>query len=152
MDKTALVANDREIEARVTAALSHAQIPVTAVEWNWVPDLNEWQLVVVTSLYDTKGPREAYSRVIDALTAAGVYRSTPIWKLYVKSPKDPFAQEVVRQLRLTTEGTIHIVRNTHGAHSPEYSIVFAPYLGTGGAILSASPKQRRIAHISRKTP
>lgn len=136
MDKDSLVANDLEVEGLVIAALSRAQIPVTAVEWNWVPQLHEWQLVVVTSLHDTKGPREAYSRIIEALSAAGVYQSIPIRKLFVKSPADPFSEELVRQLKLTAEGTIHIVRNVPGAGHPQYSVVFAPYLGTGGAIPS----------------
>lgn len=136
MDKAALVTSDLEIEGLVIAALSRARIPVTAVEWNWVPQLYEWQLVVVTSLHDTKGPREAYARIIEALSVAGVYQSIPIRKLFVKSPDDPFAQELVRQLKMTTEGTIHIVRNTPGVNAPDYSVVFAPYVGSGGAIPS----------------
>jgi hypothetical protein len=136
MDKAALVADDREVEARVIAALSRAQIPVTAVEWNWVTDLNEWQLVVVTSEYNSRGPRDTYARIIEALTAAKIYQNTPIGKLYVKSPEDPYAQELVRQLKLTTEGTIHILKNTPGVRQLEFSVVFAPYLGTGGAIPS----------------
>lgn len=136
MDKAALVASDLEVEGLVIAALSRARIPVTAVEWNWVPQLHEWQLVVVTSLHDTKGPRETYARIIEALSVAGVYQSIPIRKLFVKSPEDPFAQELVRQLKMTTEGSIHIVRNTPGVNAPEYSVVFAPYVGSGGAIPS----------------
>jgi hypothetical protein len=136
MDKATLVANDVEAEGLVIAALSHARIPVTAVEWNWVPQLHEWQLVIVSSLHDTKGPREAYARIIEALSHAGVYQKIPIRKLFVKSPDDPFAQELVRELKLTTEGTIHVIGNTPGVNSLQYSIVFAPYLGTGGAIPS----------------
>jgi DNA-binding Lrp family transcriptional regulator len=136
MDKATLVANELEAEGLVIAALSRAHIPVTAVDWNWVPELHEWQLVVVSSLHDTKGPREAYARIIEALSRAGVYQSIPIRKLFVKSPDDPFAQELVRELKLTTEGTIHVIRNTPGVNSPRYSIVFAPYIGSGGAIPS----------------
>jgi len=136
VDKTALVTSDLEVEALVIAALSRAQIPVTAVEWNWVPELNEWQLVVVTSLHDTEGPRQTYARILEALSSAGVYKRIPIRKLFVKSPHDPFSVELVRQLKLTTEGTIHVVRNTPGVGHPQYSVVFAPYLGSGGAIPS----------------
>ena len=136
MDKATLVANDVEAEGFVIAALSGADIPVTAVEWNWVPGLHEWQLVVVSSLHDTKGPREAYARIIEALSRAGVYQNIPIRKLFVKSPHDPFAQELVRQLKPMTEGTIHVIRNKPGVNSQQYSVVFAPYLGTGGAIPS----------------
>jgi hypothetical protein len=136
VDKATLVANDVEAEGLVIAALSGADIPVTAVEWNWVPELHEWQLVVVSSLHDTKGPRETYARIIEALSRAGVYQNIPIRKLFVKSPDDPFAQELIRQLKLMTEGTIHVIRNKPGVNSPQYSVVFAPYLGTGGAIPS----------------
>jgi hypothetical protein len=136
VDKATLVANDVEAEGFVIAALSNANIPVTAVEWNWVPQLHEWQLVVVSSLHDTKGPRETYARIIEALSRAGVYQNIPIRKLFVKSPDDPFAQELVRQLKLMTEGTIHVIRNKPAGSSPQYSVVFAPYLGTGGAIPS----------------
>lgn len=136
MDKAALVASDLEIEGLVIAALSRTRIPVTAVEWNWDPQLHEWQLVVVTSLRDTKGPREAYARIIEALSVAGIYQSIPIQKLFVKSPEDPFAQELVRQLKMTTEGSIHILKEPPRVNTSGYSVVFAPYLGSGGAIPS----------------
>lgn len=136
MDKAALVTNDLEVEGLVISALSRARIPVAAVEWYWVPQLDEWQLVVVTSLHDTKGPREAYARVIEALSSAGVYERVPIRRLFLKSPGDPFAQEMIRQLKLTTEGSIHILGSTNGAAHACYSVVYAPYLGTGGPIPS----------------
>jgi hypothetical protein len=136
MDKTTLVADDREIEALVVAALSHAKIPVTAVEWSWMPHTSEWQLVVITSMYDSKGPRHSYSRILEALSSAGVYQRIPIRKLFVKSPADPYAQELIRQLKLRTEGSIHILRNGTKPRQPKYAVVFAPYLGSGGPIPS----------------
>jgi len=140
MDKAALVTKDLEVEGLLIAALRHAQIPVTAVDWNWVPQLGEWQLIVVTPLYDTKGPREAYARINKALSLAPVYQSipVPIRRLFVKSPEDPFAQELIRQLKLTTEGTIHILKHSSKNGRVQYSPVFAPYLGKGGPIPSAT--------------
>lgn len=132
MDKNSLVVNDPEIEARVVAALSKAQLPVSAVDWTWVPQQEASRLVVVTSLYDTKGPREAYARILEALSVAGVYQSLPISNLVVMSPTDPVAQE----LRAISEGTIHI-SNLGDKHRPCYSVIFAPYRGKGGAIPSA---------------
>lgn len=136
MDKTPLVANDFDIEGRVVSALSKAQIPVTAVDWDWVPQLEEWQLIVVTSLHDTRGPREAYARILEALLVAGVYQSIPLRKLFVKSPRDPAAQKLVQELKLTTEGNIHITRHTEANGRQQYSVVYAPYVGSGGAIPS----------------
>jgi hypothetical protein len=135
VDKAALVANGLEVEGLVVEALSRAKIPVTAVDWIWVPQFEASQLVIVTSLRDTKGPREAYARILEALSMAGVYQSIPIREIFLISPGDPLAQELVRQLKLTTEGTIHISRTIEDTRA-KYSLVFTPYLGKGGAVPS----------------
>jgi hypothetical protein len=136
MDKETLVASDIEIEGAVVAALSRAQIPVTAVDWTWVPQLNEWQLVVVTSLHDKKGPQQTYARIIAALSEAGIYKSVPMRRLFVKSPEDPIAKRLVQEIRTTDEGSVHIVRDVTNNGRQRYAVVFAPYSGTGGAIPS----------------
>lgn len=135
MDKTTLVGKGREIEALVVTALSQAKIPVSAVRWNCASD-GDAQLVIVTSLYDTKGPLKTYSRIRDAFSSAGVSMRVPIMRLYAKSPEDPDAQELIRNLKSNSEGTIHIVKKLPGRRGPRYSLIFAPYVGTGGAIPS----------------
>jgi hypothetical protein len=138
VDQTALVNSDIEIEGKVVLALSRAQIPVTAVDWNWVPQLKESQLIVVTSLVTTRGPRETYGRILRALSESGVYQSVPIRKLFVKSPEDPIAQKLIEELKRTSEGSIRIVRNTARNGTPQYTVVFAPYIGSGGPIPAKS--------------
>jgi hypothetical protein len=133
MDKTTLVNIDQEIEGLIVEALSRKKIPVTALDWTAVPQFEAGQLVVVTSLYDSKGPRETYRRIFAALEAARVYEKAPIKEVFVMSPEDSLAKELVRQLKAITEGSIHILR-TNGNHRSSYSVVFTPYLGTGGAI------------------
>ena len=128
--------DELEAEALVVQALSQAKIPVTAVDWNRAAEGEEWQLTVVSSLFDTKGPREAFSRVLDALTQLKGHESVPILKLFVKSPEDPYAKELVRQLKFVTEGSIHILRHPPLPRQAKYSVVFAPYLGSGGPIPS----------------
>ena len=136
MDQTPLVNSDIEIEAKVVSALSRAQIPVTAVDWNWVLQIGESQLIVVTSLVDTRGPRETYARILKALSDAGVYQSVPIRKLFVKSPEDPVARKLIEELKRTSYGAIYIVRKTTTNGAAQYTLVFAPYAGSGGAIPS----------------
>jgi hypothetical protein len=142
MDKVALVDGDLEVEGLVVEALSRAKIPVTAVDWTWVPQFEASRLVVVTSLYDTKGPREAYARILEALSLAGVYQTVPIRELFVISPSDPFAQELVRQLRSITEGAIHVSKIADNGRD-QYSVVFTPYRGKGGAIPSVTLKGKQ---------
>jgi hypothetical protein len=57
MDQTTLVKEDRLIEAQVLDALDRANVPVTLCEWNYVPQLEEWQLIIATQWHDSKGPR-----------------------------------------------------------------------------------------------
>ena len=131
MDKATLVMNDLQIEVRVLAALSLAKIPLTLCDLSYVPQLGEWQLVIATPLYDTKGPHEANSRVVKALQDAGIYEDVPIRRLFVKSPEDPFVKSLEQDTKLKREGGIHILgdkkRNT-------FAVFFAPFVGPGGAV------------------
>ncbi len=128
MDQATLVNSDIEIEGKVVSALSRAKLPVAAVDWNWAPQLNGWQLIVVSRWVEERGPREVYARILDALSHAEVYRSIPIRKLVVKSPSDPVAQQLMDELKRLTEGSIHIVRNGTARDMSEYNLVFAPYI------------------------
>lgn len=130
MDKAILVRSDLEAEGRVMEALSRARLPITLCDWNYVPELDEWQLVVATPWYDSKGPREANRLVIDALLKAGAYELIPIRRLFVKSPDDPLVKAMERDLKFRTEGSIHVLKHT----PTEYSVVFAPYAGRGGSV------------------
>jgi hypothetical protein len=127
MDKAILVRSDLEAEGRVIEALSRAKVPVTLCDWNYVPQLDEWQFVVATPWYDSKGPREANRLIIDALLKADVYKQVPIRRLFVKSPDDPIVKTMESDLKFRTEGSIHIVK-----HTPlKYSVIFTPYTGGG---------------------
>ena len=136
MDKATLVKSDLEIEGRVLEALSRANIPVTLCDWNYVPEIEEWQLVVATPLHDSKGPLEAYSRVIEALQSAGIYEDVPIRRVSVLSPNDNLVKTLEQDIKVRTEGAIHIIGHDHSKpkHEKVYSVIFAPFTGPGGAV------------------
>ena len=54
----------------------------------------------------------------------------------MKSPSDPVAQKLIDELRRISEGSIHIVRSRTRNDTPQYALVFAPYVGSGGPIPS----------------
>jgi hypothetical protein len=56
--------------------------------------------------------------------------------VFLKSPEDPVAKKLIQEIRTTGEGSIHIIRDVMNDGRQEYSVVFAPYSGTGGAIPS----------------
>ena len=136
MDKTTLVRSDLETRGRIQNALSLAGIPVSLVEADYIPQLDEWQIFVATSLYDSKGPREANSRVFKAFQNAGIYQDLPIRRVFVKSPSDPSVKNLEAEVKIRTEGAIHILAYTRLNHEQEYSVIFAPFAGPGGAVPS----------------
>lgn len=146
MDKTTLVRNDLDARGQIQNALSIAGIPVSLVQVDYVPQLDEWQVFVATPLYDTKGPQEANSRVIRALQDAGVYRGIPIRRLFVKSPTDPFVKALEEEIKGMSEGAIHILAYKRGTRQEQYSVIFAPFSGPGGSVPSRrfnGPEQLR---------
>lgn len=136
MDKATLVRSDLEIRARIMAALSRTRIPVTLIDWNYVPQLDEWQLIIATPWYDTKGPREAYTRLFAALQDAGVYQDVPLLRMSLKSPGDPVVKALEREVKTETEGVVHIVDYSSPERGERYSVLFSPFAGSGGAVPS----------------
>ena len=139
MDKATLVTKDQQIRDRVVQALSQAKIPVTLVECDYVSEIEEWQLVKVvigTPLHDSKGPREVYSRVIEALQQAGLYEEVPMLRVSVLSPSDRVVKALEQEVKNQTEGNIHILAHDRKRpnHEKEYSVIFAPFAGPGGAV------------------
>ena len=127
MDQAALVKSDRDVGAQVMEALGRARIPVTLVDWTYVPELDEWQLVIATPWYETRGPRAAFRTVVDALQEAGIYARAPLRRMFVRSPEDPIVKVLMKERK---EGLLHLLK--HGAN--QYSAIFAPVTGTGGAV------------------
>lgn len=134
MDKATLVRSDLDIGGRVLVALSRAKVPVTLCDWNYVSELDEWQLIIATPWYDTRGPHEANAKIISVLQEAGIYTDVPIRRLFVRSPQDRLVKALEREIKTQTEGTIHIVASLGQNQSAQYSLVFAPYTGPGGAM------------------
>jgi hypothetical protein len=133
MDKTTLVRSDLDTQGRVLNALSQAKIPASLVDLDYIPQLDEWQLVIATRLYDDKGPKEAYSRVIKALQAVGIYEEIPMRRVFLKSPSDPSVKALEAEVKVKTEGEIYIFT---GDGPARYSVIFAPFSGPGGAVPS----------------
>jgi hypothetical protein len=134
VDKATLVGTDLDFVGRVLSALRRARIPVTLVDWIFVPQLDEWQLVIASPWHDTKGPHETYTRVVTALQKEGTYQDVPIRRVFVRSPSDPRVKELEQELKTRTEGVIFIDEYERQGHRKIYSIKFAPFAGPSGAV------------------
>jgi hypothetical protein len=134
MDQTTLVNRDLNAGALVMEALSRTKIPITLCKWVYLPELEEWNLVVASPWYDTKGAFKTFRAVTDALERAGIYRKVPIGRLRVTSPDNPLAKALQPKAREPRDGFVHILKQAHPKNGDQYSLIFAPIAGPGGAL------------------
>ena len=134
MDQTTLVTRDLNAGALVMEALSRTKIPITLCKWIYFPELEEWHFVIASPWYDTKGPLKTSSAVTDALERAGIYKKIPMRRVRVTSPDDPMAKALQQQVRETRDGFVHILKQAHPNNGDQYSLIFAPIAGPGGAL------------------
>lgn len=133
MDQATLVKEDRLIEAQVLDALDRANVPVALCEWNYVPQLEEWQLVIATPWHDSKGPRTAYRAVVNALEKAGIYQRVPMRRLFLRSPDDALVKLLQHESRTRWDGFVHILRHNGNGKPKNFSLVFTPVTREGVA-------------------
>ncbi|HUX67062.1 MAG TPA: hypothetical protein VMV31_06210 [Terriglobales bacterium] len=118
---------DREIGAKVLGAMSRSKIPVTFADWHFVPQIEEWQFLIATPWYDSKGPLTTYRAFVEALKGSGIDKDTPTRRMTLRSPKDPLV-EALRE-NLPREGFLHVLRNGDGLR-----VIYAPIVGAGGPV------------------
>src|SRR5271167_3928500 len=109
MDQTVLVKNDLDVGAQVLEALSRVKFPLTLGEWIYVPELEEWHMILATPWYDSKGLRTTYQALIEALQAARIYERVPLRRVVVKSPSDPVVKALQQELKEQKQGTLYFL-------------------------------------------
>jgi hypothetical protein len=134
MDQATLVNRDLNVGARVMEALSRTKIPITLCKWIYLPELEEWHLVVASPWYDTKGPLKTSGAVIDALERAGIYKQVPIRRVRFMGPDDPLVKALQQQVRQQRDGFVHILKQARPKNGDQYSLIFAPIAGPGGVL------------------
>jgi hypothetical protein len=115
-------------------ALSRAKIPVTLCAWNYAPQLDEWELVIATPWYDSKGPLKTYSSFTKAFQDAGIYQDVPVRRIKAKGPKDALVKDLTQRVKDENRVTIHIIGSRASERERRYSVVFAPFAGAARAV------------------
>lgn len=72
MDKTALVSFDVERGRRVLDAIDDARMKIAVALWAHLPEYEDWRLVISGRRLDSPDLRDAYRRVNDSLSSAGI--------------------------------------------------------------------------------
>jgi hypothetical protein len=94
MDKAVLVGPDIEKGAKILQILDDAGLKVSVALWAFLPDYEDWRLILSGRKFDAAGLKEAYGLFHDTLDAAGfTFEETPIVGIFRNT--DPF----IRSLR-----------------------------------------------------
>jgi hypothetical protein len=72
MDKAALVSVDLERGREVIEALEHTNVKVSVAIWAYLPEYDDWRLIVSARQFDELGTRSAYQLLDRSLSAAGL--------------------------------------------------------------------------------
>lgn len=91
MDKTTLVSTDLERGAEVLRTLDAADLTASVALWAYLPEYEDWRLVVSARKLDTRQLREAYRTVNDSLAAGGLDVAN-IPPIVILPTTDPFVK------------------------------------------------------------
>ena len=114
MDKTALVDDDIRSGKRLIEELDKAaNLNISAALWLFMPEAEEWRLVVASPLVEKDGPKKAYS-----LIQAVIKKMSPPVEISLKEISAVGPQyEIVKLLRrvIRTKNGISGIRFTHNS-------------------------------------
>jgi hypothetical protein len=91
MDKTALVSTDLERGSEILRKLDEAGLIVSVALWAYLPEYEDWRLVVSARTLDALQLREAYRTVNDSLAAGGLDVAS-IPPIVILPATDPFVK------------------------------------------------------------
>jgi hypothetical protein len=87
MDKVPLVDRDIDAGRRLVQALDQAGFPVVAALWNYIPEADDWRLVIASPRVTELGERAAYSAIQEASYTAQV--NLPLFNVSALAPEEP---------------------------------------------------------------
>jgi hypothetical protein len=118
--------NPEMIEAgrRLTEQLDRSGLPLSASMWLYVPDSNEWRLILASPRVDSEGPKKAYQEVRNVLVhlpGAGL----SLRNISLVEPENPLVA-LLRGAVRTGSGIsgIRFSRNTINGHFIEDAYIY----------------------------
>jgi hypothetical protein len=139
MDQATLVEKDIRIGNDIIGLLTAAGIPVVDAFWAYMPEIEEWRLILTSPKVQQIGVRNAYLALSRALNNSRLVDEIPLRRLSLLSPKDQLVRNVRTRLSHSYEGSLHIVQSSSATRRAEtytdtYMVTFAPHIAAGGAI------------------
>lgn len=134
MDKAILVDRDVRIGRDVIGLLTAADLSVDDAFWAYMPQVEEWRLVLSSPTVKELGVRNSYLKMSNALHKSPLLEEIPLSRISLFAPDDDVIERLNALEKYRYEGAIEIIKSDRKNGSPIFLIFFAPHKGQGGAV------------------
>jgi len=101
-----------EAGKKLTQQLDTDGFPVHASLWFYIPDANQWRLLIASPIVDTEGPKKAYEGIRESLSKDPTgFAGLSLQNITVLSPQDPLIRLLRFAVRLPGIGSVRFTRN-----------------------------------------
>ena len=112
MGKATLVEADMEAGKALLKKLDEVKFKVKAALWLYMPDPEEWRLVLASPSIDTDGPKRAYETVQSQLQGIGQKDILSLQNISLVSPRDKLIKALKSVIKTGKEiSHIRLTRN-----------------------------------------
>ncbi len=134
MDKATLVDKDLRIGRDVIGLLRAADLSVDDAFWAYMPQVEEWRLVLSSPRVKELGVRNSYLKMSNALHKSPLWEEIPVSRISLFAPDDDVIERLRGLEKHRYEGALEIIKSDRKDGSPAFLVFFAPYKGQGGAV------------------
>jgi len=134
MDKATLVDKDLRIGRDVIGLLRAADLFVDDAFWAYMPQVEEWRLVLSSPRVKELGVRNSYLKMSNALHKSPLWEEIPVSRISLFAPDDDVIERLRGLEKHRYEGAIEVIKSDRKNGSPIFLVFFAPNKGQGGAV------------------
>ncbi len=128
-----MVDKDVRIGRDIIGLLAAANLSVDDAFWAYVPQVEEWRLVLSSPIVKKLGVRNSYLKMSNALHKSPLLDEIPLRRISLFAPDDDVIERLKALEKYRYEGAIEIIRSDRKNGSAIFQVFFAPYRG-GGAV------------------
>lgn len=138
MDNAELVDKDLRIGRDIIGLLAAANLAIDDAFCAYVPQVEEWRLVLSSPAVKTLGVHDSYLKMSNALHKSPLLDEIPLRRISLFAPDDGIVERLNALETYRYEGALEIVKSDRNDVSPNFLVFFIPSKIPGGEAPSVS--------------
>lgn len=112
MDQASLVETDISLGEALLKRLDKRGFSVASALWFFIPESNEWRLILATPLVDEVGPRATYLKIAQSEKRSSAHQKVPLERISVVSTNHPVISALSAMIRVDGIGGVRFTNNS----------------------------------------